>query len=204
MRLFCCLALLALSPIAPAQEPTPRSIEDLVAALKAAQLQRQAAQDAEAKAKADLLAAWKTLSETVNALIGPTPPNPGPGPKPPVPNPPSDLAAKLKAAFVADAGTKAQAQTLAALWSAAAGMAKQKGLSGAYKFASSLQLIEAVNDLTKDPAWIGPDALKGVRATIAAEIAAVLGTPSDTPFTDAQRIAAADLFAKFATILEGL
>ena len=119
---------------------------------------------------------------------------PGPGPKPP-----DDLLrAKLKAAFDSDAAPAAtkreQAKDLAALYRAAAKLARDSATP------TSGELLARVREAART--LVGPDALKEVRHVAGDALAALL--PTDAPLSDAQRAAAAALFTKLATILEEL
>jgi hypothetical protein len=122
-----------------------------------------------------------------------------PGPKPPDPRPPTDpLRAKLKAALDADAAPAAtkreQAKDLAALYRAAARLARDSAVP------TSGELLARVRDAART--LVGPDALKDVRRAAGDELSALL--PTDAPLTDPLRTSAAALFTKLASLLEEL
>ena len=179
------------------QQPAPSAptFDELVSKLKD---QRKAAAD-QAKAIAaleqEIRDRFNTLQKQLAdlGLVGPTPPDPAPPPKPVDP-----LVSKLKAAYAADKGTKDALTALVAVYSAGVDYAKNASVT------STKILQDDIRQTASDfVAKFGPDTLKSLRTVVAAELAAVIGTPSTDPITDAQRKAAADLFAKLVTILEG-
>jgi hypothetical protein len=175
------LACLSATPARPADPP----IEELAA--KLAEKRKEAAA---------LEAELRERLKAFNALLvelGITPDVP---PTPPVPPKPDALARKLRDAFLADKGAKDDALSLAALYRQAAALARDAGVT------SSAELLRRVREASA--ALVGPAALPSLRTVVAGELAATLGTPSDAAFTDAQRKACADLFARLAVLLEGL
>lgn len=185
-----------------AQAQPPGSLDDhaaKIAALKQSLQALKTAGDAMKVAQAD-------FDIKLAAVLGNKPgPGPTPPPVPPNPTPVDPLAAKLKDAFLADAGTKDQAKKLADLWQGASNMMVQVEADGkTYHYTSTLQIINAVLEVTNNPNWLGPTALPKTRALIGTELADAIGVPSDAALTDAQRSAAAALFGKLATILESL
>ena len=122
-------------------------------------------------------------------------------PAPPLPAPPAPadpLAAKLKAAFDADAGAAAEkaraARDLAELYRQAAVLAKDPAA------ATAAALLERVRAAART--LVRPGVLGGTRAAVAAEVVAVL--PADRPLDDEARAAAAALFHRIATALDGV
>jgi hypothetical protein len=119
-----------------------------------------------------------------------------PGPRPPDPPPPVDaLKAKLKAAFDADGSPRKsdQAKDLAALYRQAVALCADPAVATA---GDLLARVKAASTTL-----VGADALKGVRAVVAGELAAVL--PTDAPLSGDQRRSVAALFARFAEVLDG-
>jgi hypothetical protein len=117
---------------------------------------------------------------------------------PPVPPKPFDpLKVKLAAAFEADAaaGKKDSAKDLAALYRAAAKLCTSADVATAGELLARVKKAAAT---MLDP----PDALKGVRAAVGAELGAMF--PADGPLSDEQRVKAAELFGKLAVILDAL
>ena len=119
-----------------------------------------------------------------------------PGPVVP-PKPPADpLAARLKAAYDADpaepAKRKGHAKDLAELYRQAADLAGKPDVATS---GDLLQRVRAASGML-----VGPDALKGVRAEVAKELAVIL--PADAALADDQRKAAAELFRKLAQVLD--
>lgn len=200
------VAILLASPASivaqpPAPDPKPTA-EQLIAKLVETRKQLAELRKVEAATAAELLALLKDLTERLKELgiaPGPAPPAP-PDPKPPPVDP---LAKKLRDAFAADLGGRADARQLAALYHLAADLAVKKlPKSEQYEVPSSKELLRQVREASTK--LIGDFALPSLRTVVAGELAAALGNPSDTAFTAEQRAAAAALFAKLAAILEGL
>lgn len=118
-----------------------------------------------------------------------------PGPVVP-PKPADPLAARLKAAYDADPAPadkrKDHAKDLAELYRQAADLA---GKADVATSGDLLQRVRAASGML-----VGPDALKGVRAEVAKELAVIL--PADAALADDQRKAAAELFRKLAQVLD--
>lgn len=125
------------------------------------------------------------------------PPKPAPpAPKPPAPKPPAPpadpLVAKLRAAYLADPGAD-KAERLAEraeLYAQAAKVAADESL------ATVGQVLETVRGASLK---LAPDSLKGVRAAIAAELAAVF--PDDDVLDAACRARLTAAFARVAAAL---
>jgi hypothetical protein len=194
-----CLALGLITATAAAQQPA--SIDAKIAKLIELRKQKADNQKAEAALVADIRGWLKDFTDKLADLgitPGPTPP------VPPAPPKPDELRDKLAAAFKADKGTKDEAKKLASIYSEAAKLVLKKSAKG-YSIGSSRQLIDAIRDVTNDGDWIGPDALPATRSFIASLWVPIFGEePSDAALTEAQRTAAADLFARVAQVLEGL
>jgi hypothetical protein len=136
----------------------------------------------------------KYLQHTVGVPTPPTPPTP-PQPAPPLPS--VDLQKKIAEAFNTDKGTKADAVQLSALYKLTA-----KLCSDRKKAPSSRELLRQVREASDG--LIGNDQLATVRTLVAAELATIFGSPTDTDLTDVQRTSAAELFLKLAAALDAL
>lgn len=116
-------------------------------------------------------------------------------PEPPRPDPLAEKVRKALADDPSDSALKAKhARALAALYRELAKEAADAGIATPGEFRRVAKEASA--------RMIGPDALVGVRALVAAELALLL--PTDEAFTDPQRTATARLFEKLAAILEGV
>ena len=129
----------------------------------------------------------------------PAPPKPAPPPAPPRPEPPADpLLAKLKAAYLADpapAGVKAEAlKNRVALYAAATATAADESL---LTVGAVLETIGAAS------VKLDPDHLRGVRAVLRDELAAVFGD-ADELLDPATRKRLADTFARLAGLLRAV
>lgn len=203
--LLCALALLR-PPHAPAQEPPkPPASGGIDATIdRIAELRRQRAEldKQEQAAVGELKVQLKSLNDRLDRLgvLGP-PPKP-PEPAPPKPDPPDPLRAKLKAAFDADpapaSDRRAQALDLAALYRAAAALARDEACATSGELLG--RVTEAAGRLLADPP--GGRKLAAVRKAAAAELAAVL--PTDAPLAPGSRAAAAALFERLAAALDEL
>ncbi|MFM8273720.1 MAG: hypothetical protein ACKODX_15525 [Gemmata sp.] len=190
MRSAALLSLLALlAAPARAQEPRP-SVEQLVAKLTEVRKQQADLKKLEDATTAELRSELKRLQELVDKLNLPDVRPPGP------PEPADPLRAKLRAAFDADADPKKRdhARDLAALYRQAAGLCADAGVGTAGDLLSRVKAAATT--------LVGADALRECRRVVAGELGALL--PTDDALTAEQRKAAAALFAKLATILEGL
>lgn len=124
----------------------------------------------------------------------PVPPQPGPTPPKP-PEPDAALVKKLADAFARDGGAdKSGLMKLSALYKLGAELVVKPEVPNSAEMYRRLR--EAGLSLA--------NALPGTRLAISAELSAQLGAPSDTPYTDAQRRAAADVFTRIAVALDAL
>jgi hypothetical protein len=181
------LTLLLLAPLQPAGEPSLEQLLEKHAELRKATTD---AQNAEAVSLAAIKARYKEITDKINRLL----PNPGPGPGPDPVKPPEDpLAAKLREAFGKSEASDAHA--LAALYRECAKLCRDPELD------STMDLLTRLQDASKR--MVGATVLLPVRKVVQSELAATLGVPSDDPITDTHRNAAASLFVRLATILEG-
>ncbi len=189
------IAVLSLCFILPASalavEP---SIDDIAARLA---VEEKAAKDAAGKVtatRAELKRRVEELLARYPDLFAPVPVPPAP---PPVPVDP--LKAKLRAAFDGDgadlATKKDNAKDLAALYRAAS------KLCASPEVATAGQLLSRVKTAATTM-LDSPDALKGVRVVVGAELGALF--PADGPLSDEQRVKAAELFGRLAVILDSL
>lgn len=207
MRLAVLLCALAFPgpPHAAAQEPpkpTPPSIDATIDRITDLRRQRTELEKREQAAVGELKVQLKALNDKLDRLgvLGP-PPKP-PEPAPPKPEPPDPLKARLKAAYDADpapvADRRAQALDLAALYRAAAALARDEGCATSGELLG--RVTEAAGRLLADPP--GGRKLAAVRKAAAAELAAVL--PTDAPLAPGSRAAAAALFERLAAALDEL
>jgi hypothetical protein len=198
MRLAFCLLMMLVAHVTPAQaqDPAPAqpTIEQLLTKLTELRKQRADIEKQEAAVAAEIRARVKELTEKL-AKLGLI--DPLPNPVPPAPTDP--LKQKLKGAFDSAAGTGQQkgewAKDLAALYRAAAKLTADPSITTAA--ALKLKLKEAAASL------IGETALVEVRKVVAVELANVLPT-TETELTEVQRKAAAELFAKLASLLDAI
>lgn len=118
-------------------------------------------------------------------------------PPPPKPKPDDKLRKKLADALATErAAAKADILQLAAVYREAAKVT----LSGDFK--TTNDLLAKLREVSA--ALLGTDTLSVVRATVAAELLAVLGMSGDDPLSGPQRDRAAALFAQLAATLEEL
>lgn len=195
--MFVTIAFLALCPVGAIAQVPPGSptIEELLEKLSAQVRQADDAKKAADTTREEIRRRYAELARRLAELgIVPGPgPNPGPVIVPPKTDPLRD---KVQAAYVSDGGTKQEALALAALYRACADLCKEKDLGSGLEFLARLQ------DASKR--MIGTTTLVSVRKIVTSELAASLGTPSETPLTADQCEAAATLFTRLAGILEGL
>lgn len=175
-----------------AADPAP-SLNDLIAKLDAAKKtaadQTKAVADIEKQIRDQFAAIRKLLAD--RGLADAEPPEVAPKPK--VVDP---LIQKLRDAYAADKGTRAQLDELVAVYSAATGYAR--------KAASTKDLQDNVRDVaTEFLKDFGPDTLRALRSVVAAEMIAKIGQPSTDPIGADQRKAAVTLFANLVAILDG-
>jgi hypothetical protein len=126
-------------------------------------------------------------------LVAVTVGTPEPGPVIPPPKPADPLKARLKAAFEKDGGAAEGAKRLAALYRQAAKLAADREVP------STAELLRRVREAGATLA----EGLRETRTVAGAEMRAALGKSTEEPLTDAERSAAAALFARLAEILEG-
>ncbi len=112
----------------------------------------------------------------------------------PAPVPAGTFAAELKALVIAEPAGKGLVPALAAAYRDAAKLPDRVDVVTAGDLAGRVRGVVL--------AAVGPDALPGVRARIAAEVTKRLPADPDTPLDAATRKAAAELFADIATHLE--
>ena len=193
------LASLALGLMSATAAAQPPSLDQKIAKLVELRKQKADIEKAEAALVAEIRVLFKDLTDRLSEL------GIGPGPMPPVPPKPDELRDKLTTAFKADKGTKDEAKKLASIYAEASRLVVKKNVAGDFSIVSSAQLIAAVRDVTNDPDWIGPDALRATRDAIADLWVPIFGPePSDARLTNEQRKAAADLFGRLALVLEAL
>lgn len=177
------LTLLFLAPLQPAGEPSLEQLLEKHAELHKATID---AQNAEAASLAAIKARYKDITDKINRLL----PNPGPDIKPPV----DVLAGKLREAF--GTGNPNDAKALAALYREAAKLCEDAALESGNQLNAKLAQAST--------AMVGKDVLIPLRKVVLGELQLILGAnPTDEPLTDVQRKAAAALFVRLATILEG-
>jgi hypothetical protein len=184
---------LALTP-AVVQSGSP-TIEQLVERYS---VETKIAEDAKRQAEAtreEIRRRYKELTDKL-APLGIFPPGPGPV-VPPKPEPPTPdaLAKRLKEAFDADNGKSADAKALAALYSLCVKLCADEGLASSADLLTRLRVASAN--------MVAPGVLGKLRMVVSGELIAIFAAPSDDPLTKEQRDAAAALFARLATILEG-
>lgn len=183
-------------PPAPAPSPTIDQLIDKVLDLRKqkAELDKQ-----EAATLAQLQTLMKELQDRLDKL------NVKP-PKPPDPLVPDALGEVLKAAYKRDqdskAGTRSNLADLASLWKMAGKLVLQKN-SDVYEVNSSADLMVAIRKAAASmdlPMTVFPK----LRKEIGDQVLSALGEETGTPYTEAQREAAAALFTKIGAILNGL
>ena len=171
-----------------AVDPIDEQLAKLTAARKAKADAEKSIAEIETSLRTMLAEIQKKLSDA--GVITPLPPPPAPEPKPVDP-----LKAKLKAAFDADSSTSTDVLKLAVLYRKAANLARDKT-----KVLTTAELLQRVRDVGEG--LVGPDVLVKVRKLAGTELLAALGKSDDTPITDDERKAAADVFTRLAAILE--
>lgn len=189
-RLLPCLVLALAAPAAAAEPSFPEDIAKLVELRK----QKADVEKAEAALAAKLRAMHADLTKQLTDLgvIGPLPPAPPPKPADP-------LKAKLADAFKADRGTRDEVLHLAELYRLSVKLARDPAVPSTAELLRRVR--EAGDGLLAD---FGPNTLRGVRDVARVELLAALGKSDETPITDEERAAAADLFGRLAVILDGL
>jgi hypothetical protein len=190
--------LLVLCGAAAAQDPAKPTIDQLAADVLGIRAKRAELDKAEAEKLTAIAAELKRQRELLEKL-GPD----GPAPKPPAPVPPKPddpLKTKLKSAYDADPAApdarRASALDLAALYRAAADLARDETVGTSGELLAKVGA--AAVSLLKDPP--GARKLAAVRRVASGELAALL--PTDAPLTADQRAATAALFLKLASALE--
>lgn len=191
------VAFLALCPAGTIAQVPPGSptIEELLEKLSAQVRQADDAKKAAEVTREEIRKRYADLTRRL-AELGFVP-GPGPGPGPVIIPPKADpLRDKVQAAYVADHGTKTEAQALAALYRACADLCKEKDVG------SGLQLLERLQDASRR--MVGANTLVSVRKIVTGELSVALGTPSETPLSAEQCELASALFGRLAMILDGL